>query len=238
MFGPIKRKLDGLIPVYLHGELNLDRIRAQLQQLNPGRLADELNKDVETLLVGLTKFGDTLVAELPKLAETFTSGTVSFLPQLVKEAFNDVYLPLKGQLDAINPGSIIAELESSVFNPAKAAVESVNPATIFTELGLDVAFDQFRATLSSLIDNLRSIQRVSSSLWKELLDSLDQFNPSQLKAQAEAAFVPARQFIKDLDLGRTLAAFDQTLARIAQDLDALLQDAEAALEDMARAIPA
>ena len=238
VFGPIKRKLDGLIPVYLHGELNLDRIRAQLQQLNPGRLADELNKDVETLLVGLTKFGDTLVAELPKLAETFTSGTVSFLPQLVKEAFNDVYLPLKGQLDAINPGSIIAELESSVFNPAKAAVESVNPATIFTELGLDVAFDQFRATLSSLIDNLRSIQRVSSSLWKELLDSLDQFNPSQLKAQAEAAFVPAQQFIKDLDLGRTLAAFDQTLARIAQDLDALLQDAEAALEDMARAIPA
>ena len=197
-----------------------------------------MNKDLETFLVGLTKFGDTLVAELPKLAETFKSGTVPFFPELVKEAFNEVYEPLKGQLDAMNPGLIIAELESSVFNPAKAAVQSVNPSTIFTELGLDVAFDQFKATLSSLIDNLRSIQSVSSSLWSELLGSLDQFNPSQLKAQAEAAFVPAQQFIKDLDLGRTLEAFDQTLARIAQDLDALLEDAEVALEDMARAIPA
>jgi len=237
VFGPIQERLGALIPVYLHGELSLDVIRAQLQQLNPGRLADELNREVETFLVGLTKFGDTLVAELPKLADTIKNGTTSFFPELVKEAFNSVYEPLKGQLDALDPASIIAELESAVFTPARTAIDSLNPATIFSDLGINERFDHFKTTLDTLVNDVGSIQSISSSVWRQLLSSLDQVDPASLKDEAEKAFGQAQQFIRNLDLAGLLAALDRAIARIGNDLDRTLQDAEAALEDMAHAIP-
>jgi hypothetical protein len=237
LFGPIKEKVTALIPSYLHGELRLDTLKSQLQQLNPGRFADEVNQEFEAFLIKLSKFGDTLVAELPKLAETIQTGTISFLPELIKEAFNALYNPLKAKCDVLNPASIIAEIESSIFNPVKAALENLNPATIFSDLELDDKFEEFKAALNSIINNLQDIQIVVASFWSELLGNLDQFDPAHLQTQADAAFAPVQQFITNLNLRGMMEAVEQALARIRSDLDKVLQEAEVALQDMINAIP-
>lgn len=237
LFGPVEEKVRALIPAFLQGELRLDGIKAQLQQLNPGRFADEVNQEFETFLLKLTRLGDTLVDELPKLAETVAGGTTAFVPDLVKEAFNAVYDPLKTQLEALAPAALIAELESGIFEPAKAALESLNPATFVDELELEAIFEAFNTLLDALIRDLKRIQATLADFWSALLRDLDPFDPARLQAQADAAFAPALEFIANLDLAGRVEAFDLALARIGNDLDKTLLEAETALQDMINAIP-
>jgi hypothetical protein len=237
VFGPVKTRLDALIPAYLQGDLNLAEIRRQIDQLSPRHIADDINREFETFLLRITKFGDTLVSALPKLATAIQAGTASFVPELLKDAFDAVYQPLKTQLLALDPAALIAELESEVFQPVRAALESLNPRIVFSELDIGGRFNELVATVDVLVEGLRTVQRAVSSLWRELLAGLAQFDPAGQKAQADAAFLPAQRFISELDLVRALESLDQALVRIRRDLERVLEDAEVALQEMVLAIP-
>jgi phage shock protein A len=173
-FASVQTKVSSLIPDFLHAELSLDTLKAQLQTLNPSQLAAQANQEFGQLLAKVNQFGSVLAAELPKFKDTLKTGTGTFLPAIVETLFDYVYAPLRDNqplttmLERLHPHPLVTTLLEAlrtsataffpallqdafqaVFAPLKAQLAALNPAPLIAELET-VAFQPLRTALNSL----------------------------------------------------------------------------------------
>jgi hypothetical protein len=235
-FGPLSERLKELIPSFLQEALSLDNIQAHLEKLNPGRLADEVNQVYEQFAVKTAQFGDVFVAELPPILDRLSANTTGFLPTLLKQAFGEIYTPLKAQLEALNPAEIIGDLEAEVYNPLVTALDSLHPDTLLAELDLSTKTQEFTAIIDGIIASLRRVQTTISEQWSEVLSALDILNPLNLQAPLNEAFEEIR-LATTLDLQDIIDQLDRLVANIREDLERVLLDVETALSEMLAAAP-
>ncbi|ASC72318.1 hypothetical protein XM38_032750 [Halomicronema hongdechloris C2206] len=235
-FGPLSEQLTGLIPPFLQETLSLENIQAHLEILNPGRLADEVNQVYEQFAVKTAQFGDVFVAELPPILDRLSANTTGFLPTLLKQAFGEIYNPLKAQLEALNPAGIIADLEADVYTPLVTALDSLHPDTLLAELDLSSKTQGFTNIIDGIITSLRGLQTTISEQWGEILSALDLLNPLNLQAPLNDAFEQIR-LATTLDPQDILDQLDRLVAHIREDLERVLLDVETALSEMLAAAP-
>ncbi|MFQ5631624.1 MAG: hypothetical protein ACE5I1_22860, partial [bacterium] len=236
-FAPVQKRVGALLPSFLNGELSISAIKAELQELNPGRLADAVNAEFEQVIVKFNNFGDVLKEMIPGMVASLNTGTSAMLPDVLKEAFHAVYLPVKSKLEALSPEPIIATLETEIYTPIRETINSLSPEAIVADLGLEESFAQITSIFDSTISSLETLQTAISETWKTLLGKVAEMNPAFITALTEDAVDEIEAVLDDVDFAAVLTLVKNTFVSIRKDLEHLLDDAEVAIEDMVEAIP-
>lgn len=237
-FGPVAAGLQRLVPDFLREPLTADGIRAQLDELNPGRLADEVNAEFELLLRASTAFGETLVAELPQLAQALAEGATRGLPAVLGEAFETLYGPLREQVEALNPATLAAELETAVYAPIRASLDSLSLAGILEDAGLTAKLAEVTGTLEGVVAELGELRHSLASAWQTAQDNVLAVSPQTVRAELDGAFTAAAGLIASIDLRGIADELREAFSHLADEVDEVLADVIEALQAMVDAIPA
>ncbi|UBF27072.1 hypothetical protein K9N68_03625 [Kovacikia minuta CCNUW1] len=177
-------------------------------------------------------------ALLTKLLEALRTSATAFFPTLLQDAFQTLFAPLKAQLATLNPGSIIAELETIAFQPIRTALRNLDPRVILADLNLAEQLAALGNTLEGIINSLKQLKGTIADKWKQILDLVSTLNPTiTLKQPLHDAFAQIQTALKDVDVGGILEALKRSVARIRSDLNKVLDEAEQALNQMLGAVP-
>src|SRR5207249_3641064 len=104
-------RLSDLVPDFLRRPVTAESLQAYFDEVNPKHLADAVNAEFETLVLKLAKFADAIATELPKVGDSLKSTAAHALDGILRDAFNAVFVPLKTQLEALDPAGIEADLD-------------------------------------------------------------------------------------------------------------------------------
>jgi hypothetical protein len=235
-FAPLRTKLDQLVPPFLHGELDVAAILEGVQALSPAIMAAEVNAEFEAFLLKVHGLGATLAVELPALAQTLEGGFTSFLPDVLREMFEALYLPLMAQLQALDPGPIITEVEAEVYAPVVAALEAVGPDALLAELNLAASIGTLTGSLDGVIAELEKLRNSIGAAANQLRQAVAVIDPAKLGASLGASFQAAPVALV-ADVAELRDRLERLIARIREDLERVLADAEGALQELLAALP-
>lgn len=237
-FGPLADRLRQALPPFLREPLTADGIRAELAALDPGRIADEVNAEFELLLRASTAFGEILVAELPQLGTALAEGTTRGLPAAVKEAFEAVYGPLRTQVEALDPTTLAAELETAVYAPIRAALGGLSLAGIVEDAGVTAKLAEVTSTFEGVVGQLQGLRTSLASAWQAVQANVLAVSPQAVRADLDGAFTAAAGLVASVDLQSIADELRTVFSRLADEVDEVLADVIEALQAMVDAIPA
>jgi phage-related protein len=236
-FGDVFARLDALIPDFLREPVTADALHEALDALNPKHIAEAVNHEFDILLEKLVKYAEMLGEELPKLAAAWTGRIQHGLDGLIRDAFDAVHAPLKGQLETLSPSAIAADLDQEVFDPIRSTLDSLSLESIVSDSELGTKLDGAKTALDGVIGALQNVENAVGGAFDTAVNSILAVSPRSLEGDLQQAYAPVAQALGQLDLGGLADELMTQFQRIGGQAADVLQAVLEALKAMVAAIP-
>lgn len=236
-FGSLAKQVNALVPPFLRQPISAASIRAQLEELNPARLAAEINAAWDELMPKLLRLGAAFEAGMPDLIAGFQRGTTTLVPAFLKQAFGTVFDPVRDQILSLDPAPLVAELDAQLFAPIRSVLDDLTLEAVLGDSGVQGQFDELVASLGGITQQLTELQAGLAAPFAALSSTLTALSPSVLRTTLDEAFQGVVGVLAGVDLGGVADDLQGAFDKLTVDVDGVLLSLEAALDALIAAIP-
>ena len=235
----LRKSLDSVVPPFLRSPTPLthDEIMAGLRAMRPSVKFDRVEEVLERFLREISPIGEALEPAFNSLFQGLREALMFLNPLDLKDAVEDIYEAVRRKVRVLDPDALADAIRENVFDPLTGALDDINPATIKAEID-----ETYRETLAAVSTTVREVLddiagaleeqlKVMRDEIQNLLDEIEETlgnTAGRLKEVVERleelVFVELLERLKrlidnlglsfDKELDRVRNAFDEMLAAI------------------------
>jgi hypothetical protein len=235
----LRKSLDGVVPPFLRSPIPLthDEIMAGLRAMRPSVKFDRVEEVLERFLQEISPLGEALEPAFNGLFQSLREVLMFFNPLDLKDAVEDIYEAVRRKVRILDPDALADSIRENVFDPLTGALDDINPATIKAEIDetyretLDAVSTTVREVLGDIAGTLEEQLKAMRDEIQKLLDQIELTLGNTagrvkevVERLEELVFVELLERLKrlidnlglsfDKELDRVRNAFDEMLAAI------------------------
>jgi hypothetical protein len=238
-YGRLRAAVDALVPPGLPriGPLTADVVLAACEHWRPSVRAGDLDGRLAAFVAALEPGASALDAAFDGFLADLDAIAALIDPLALEPPIAEIFDAVRAQVDALDPGTLLADLRTEVYLPITQAVAALDPHELAVRL--DAAYTAARtavlAELTGLVDDVTDALKTHLATVRAAVDTLlgrldatvtgvTKDVQDVLKRVSDLVFVGLVQRLRQV-LDNLQHSFDTELRRIARAFDAMLDAA-------------
>jgi ElaB/YqjD/DUF883 family membrane-anchored ribosome-binding protein len=239
-YADLRESLDSVVPPFLRSPTPLthEEIMAGLRSMRPSLKFDRVEEVLERFLSEIRPLGDALEPAFNGLFQSIREVLMFVNPIDLKDAVEDIYEAVRRKVRVLDPDALADSIRENLFDPLTGALDDINPATIKAEVD-----ETYRETLAAVSTTVREVLNDIAGALEEQLKAMRE-EIQNLLDQIEETLGATAGRVKDVVKRVEQLVFVELLERLKQLIDNLglsfdkeLDRVRNAFDEMLAAIP-
>jgi ElaB/YqjD/DUF883 family membrane-anchored ribosome-binding protein len=236
----LRKSLDGVVPPFLRSPTPLthDEIMAGLGAMRPSVKFDRVEEVLERFLQEISPLGEALEPAFNGLFKGIREAIMFVNPIDLKDAVEDIYDAVRRKVRVLDPDALADSIRENVFDPLTGALDDINPATIKAEI--DVTYRETLAAVSTTVrevleDIAGTLEEQLKIMREEIQNLLNQIEETLGNTAGRVKEVVER--LEELVFVELLERLKRLIDNLGLSFDKELDRVRNAFDDMLAAIP-